>query len=149
MIHLQQNNKLKRIIYNICGELIVLVAPKSLSTLHLASYHKSIITKEKKELLHLSKKMLKIVSRFSQEDLQIHKQTETQDNIHLFYDVYDKKNDLTLKELKILRDYYYLIKNNNSFIMEHFYKKANNEQFYDEYSDILDELISRKQLKKH
>lgn len=120
MISLQQNGKLKRILCNICGELIVLVAPKTLSTLHLASFHKSIITNEKKELLKLSKKMLKITVRFSEDDLQIHKQNETQDDITLFYDVYNKRSDLTLKELKILRDYYYLIKSNHRFVINQF-----------------------------
>lgn len=61
--------------------------------------------------------MLKIIARFSEDDLQIHKQNENQDDIILFYDVYNKRNDLTLKELKILRDYYYLIKSNHRFVI--------------------------------
>lgn len=145
---MQQNDKLKRILCNICGELIVLVAPKTLSTLHLASFHKSIITKEKKELLKLSKKMLKITARFSEDDLQIHKQNETQDDINLFYDVYNKRNDLTLKKLKILRDYYYIIKSNHQFVINQFDRQSSDDQSYIQYSDNLDELIDKKRLRK-
>lgn len=143
MILLQQNDKLKRILCNICGELIVLVAPKTLSTLHLASFHKSIITKEKKELLKLSKKMLKIITRFSGDALQVYKQNETHDDINLFYDVYNNKDNLTLKELKALRDYYYLIESNHQFD-----RQSSDVQSYVQYSDNLDESIDKKRLRK-
>lgn len=143
MILLQQNDKLKRILCNICGELIVLVAPKTLSTLHLASFHKSIITKEKKELLKLSKKMLKIITRFSGDALQVYKQNETYDDINLFYDVYNNKDNLTLKELKALRDYYYLIESNHQFD-----RQSSDVQSYVQYSDNLDESIDKKRLRK-
>ena len=140
---MQQNDKLKRILCNICGELIVLVAPKTLSTLHLASFHKSIITKEKKELLKLSKKMLKIITRFSGDALQVYKQNETYDDINLFYDVYNNKDNLTLKELKALRDYYYLIESNHQFD-----RQSSDVQSYVQYSDNLDESIDKKRLRK-
>jgi len=143
VILLQQNDKLKRILCNICGELIVLVAPKTLSTLHLASFHKSIITKEKKELLKLSKKMLKIITRFSGDALQVYKQNETYDDINLFYDVYNNKDNLTLKELKALRDYYYLIESNHQFD-----RQSSDVQSYVQYSDNLDESIDKKRLRK-
>lgn len=140
---MQQNDKLKRILCNICGELIVLVAPKTFSTLHLASFHKSIITKEKKELLKLSKKMLKIITRFSGDALQVYKQNETYDDINLFYDVYNNKDNLTLKELKALRDYYYLIESNHQFD-----RQSSDVQSYVQYSDNLDESIDKKRLRK-
>jgi len=143
VILLQQNDKLKRILCNICGELIVLVAPKTLSTLYLASFHKSIITKEKKELLKLSKKMLKIITRFSGDALQVYKQNETYDDINLFYDVYNNKDNLTLKELKALRDYYYLIESNHQFD-----RQSSDVQSYVQYSDNLDESIDKKRLRK-
>lgn len=121
----------------------MLVAPKTLSTLHLASFHKSIITKEKKELLKLSKKMLKIITRFSGDALQVYKQNETYDDINLFYDVYNNKDNLTLKELKALRDYYYLIESNHQFD-----RQSSDVQSYVQYSDNLDESIDKKRLRK-
>ncbi len=131
-----------------CGELIVLFFPEKLSVLHLASFHKSIITKEKKELLKLSKKMLKIIARFSETDLQIYQQAENQNNISLFFDVYNKRNDLTLKELKVLRDYYYLVKSDHRFVINQFYGETSNDHSLIQYSDELDELIDKKRLRK-
>ena len=59
--------------------------------------------------------MLKIVSRFAKNDLEKLQLTENTNDVALFYEVYHHRNDLTLRELKILRDFYNIQKKHYSF----------------------------------
>lgn len=72
--------------------------------------------------------MLKIMNRVLEEN-QIEKM---ENNIHLFYELYNKREDLTLKELKILRDFCYRLE-----LVD-----------YHKYSESLDELIEEKRFIK-
>lgn len=141
---MSKNETLKRVFRNILGELIVLFAPKALSPLHLASFYKSRQTKERKELLKLSKKILKINTQISLNDLKNYQQDITSNNIKLFNDVYKRKNDLTLRELKILRNYCLLLKNNYRPVINEHYIYENKDFIDSNCNEILDEIIDKK-----
>lgn len=140
---MKNGNTLKKVVRFVCGEFIVLLVPNTLSTLHLSSFYKSCVMIEKKQLLKLSKKTLKIIFLFSENSFP-YQQDEIQNYVRLFYEAYSRKNDLTVKELKVLRDFYCLLRSNYSFMTVHQYKEQGESSYY----DILDELIDRKRLRK-
>lgn len=142
---MKNSSKIGKLVRHVCGEFIILLAPNTLSILHLSSFHKSSVMLEKKELLKLSKKMVKIVSQLSESDFY-NQSEEIQDPIKLFYEVYSRKNDLTVRKLKILRDYYDLIKSHYNFMSIQYREDGNS--LYNSYDDILDELIDKKRLRK-
>lgn len=97
---------LTKIMHYICRKGIILFAPQTLSTLHLASLYENKKTEEKKQLENLSRKMEKIVTKFPKKSLNKH----IEKNIELLDSAYNKKDSLTLKELKTLRNFCYLLK---------------------------------------
>ncbi len=135
---MQQNNVLKKLIINMCGELVALFAYKNYNILHLASLRESSITKEKKRLLKLSKKVLNISVRLSNDIIE--NDNIIVDNVQLLYEVYNHIDDLTKKELNILREFCYLLKQTNSFNLE---KKIDIKSYY-QYIDVIDNSIELK-----
>lgn len=75
--------------------------PGMLSPLHLACYSRSQKEAEekKKRFQKLSQKMKEITTRYKED------QEQESSNVELFYDVYHHIDDLSLKELKVLREY--------------------------------------------
>lgn len=155
--NMKGNNIIKRTVRCIAGELILLFAPGTLSTLHLASCygssgssstscssssHENSRTKQEKELLKLSKRMLKVATRLSENGSE--KDNRTQNNVELFYDLYNKRDNLTLKELKLLRDFYDILRHNNCFAVT---ESCETIKCY-EYSEAIDELIDEKRYMK-
>lgn len=136
---MRQTDTLKSIVRNICGELILLFAPNSLSPLHLSSFHKSILEKENKQLLKLSKKMSDIADRFLIDNKSYI------NNIELFYKVYNQIDDLTIKELNILYEFCYLLKQTNSFNSEN---KFGMDSYYKYINAIEGSIVSQKSKKK-
>lgn len=143
-IILKQTDTLKKVTRSVCRGLIVLFAPGILSPLTLASLYESSNTTQKKKLLKLSKKMLKIIKRISREDSEIQELTS---NIKLFYEVYNKRDILTLEELEILRNFCYAFEDKNSHVITRPYEEERENDIYCKYSRIIDELIEEKKLK--
>lgn len=143
-----QQNTFKKVVYNICGEVVSLFAYKTYSTLHLASLRGSTRTKENKELFKLSKKMLKIVTKFPLDNTDISESYyNMENNVKLFYEVYHRVEYLTVKELEVLYDYFSILRRHNYFYMI----KGNNivEFIVDsnQYSENIWDYIERKKIK--
>lgn len=145
---MKQNNLLKKTVGYLYRELILLFAPETLSPLHLASLYKSPITKNKKQLLKLTKKMLEVYRRLEENDILSNQFNIIDNNIKLFYDVYNNKDNLTLKELKILKKYCYTLKNNCSFTTIKCYSEGMEKYNYDQCSKTLNKLIDQKRIKR-
>lgn len=146
---MQQKNPLKKVACNICGELVSLFAYKSFNTLHLASLRESSITKEKKKLLKLSKKIVSIATKFPPNEIEDSEQYANMDcNVKLFFEVYNKMEYLTLKELRLLYDFCYILRRQGYFsvIKDNDAKEAINR--YNQYSDNIYELIELKKVRK-
>ncbi len=98
-------NNMKKKYHNICGGLLITFFSWTLSPLYIASYGYVLQkNKEKKKLTKLSKKMIKIVSKNPQIGIDFHVEKQC-DNEQLFNMIYPKMNDLSVKELKLLRDF--------------------------------------------
>lgn len=141
---MKQTDTLKRVARSLCRGMIVLFAPRILSPLTLASLYESSNTTQKKKLLKLSKKMLKIIKRISREDSELQELTS---NIKLFYEVYNKREFLTLEELEILRNFCYAFEDKNSLVITRPYEEERENDIYYKYSRMIDELIEEQKLK--
>ncbi len=86
--------------------------PNMLSPLHLACYSRSQkeLEEKKRRFQRLSQKMKEITTRYKEEEED---QEQEPSNVELFYDVYHHIDDLSLKELKVLREYCSLLKDVN------------------------------------
>lgn len=78
--------------------------PDLLSPLHLACYSRCQREREEeeKDFQKVSQKMRKIMTRYPENETS---QDGVTSNVKLFYDVYNHIDDLSLKELKVLRRY--------------------------------------------
>lgn len=129
-------NKIKDSIEYIERSLLITFFSNMLSPLHIAAHIMSIEDLEReKKLLKLSKKMLKIVNRFKELEY---------DNIKLFYEVYNKKENLSVKELQTLRDFCYALEDKYDLTIK---KSPDEEKEYDiyyKYSEELDKFLEEK-----
>lgn len=144
-----QQNTFKKVVYNICGEVVSLFAYKTYSTLHLAGLRGSTRTKENKELFKLSKKMLKIVTKFPPDNTDISERYyNMENNVKLFYEVYHRMEYLMVKELELLYDYFSILRRQNYF----YTMKDNNiiESIVEsnQYSENIWDFIERKKIKR-
>lgn len=133
---------------SIAGELIILFVPQLLSPLHLASYHSYQIGKEReKKLKRLSKKMILIKSRFGDVEEEQLNSLDNIDRVELFYQVYHHLNDLTIKELKILRDFCYALNDQYDLRISRSDKESEQDVYY-RYRSQIDDFIDLKTYKK-
>jgi len=133
---------------SIVGEIIVLSVPQLLSPLHLASYHSYKMGNErKKKLKRLSRKMFLINSRFTNlEDNQLDL-LEDINHVELFHQVYNHVDELSVKELKVLRDFCYALDNPYDLRISRD-NKEREQDIYDKYRSKIDNIIDSKTYKK-
>lgn len=123
--------------------------PGMLSPLHIAGHKLSIDEyNREKEITKWSKKMLQITTRFSKDNSELSKQSKQLDNVELFYIVYNRMDDLTLKELKILRKFCYALRDKYDLTIKRDHEKESEDDIYEKYSDIIDNFIDGKRLRK-
>lgn len=108
-----KKNLIEKLFYPIVRGIMITFLPGLLSPLHLACYSRCQKELEEKEktFKKVSQKMREITIRYPEDKVS---QEEMTPNIKLFYDVYSHIDDLSLKELKVLRKYCCTIEDVNS-----------------------------------
>lgn len=140
---MKNNNSFKKISDSILRELILLFAPETLNTLHLASLYNDSKSKERiRKIKICRKKIYKIIIRFKENDLEYYKQLN---NVQLFYTIYNKMEYLDQKELKILRDFCYSLSDKYDLrIRRDEDEEETEDQIYYKYSNIIDNIIDER-----
>lgn len=137
---LKDNSKLKEIIKNIGGGLLVIFVP-GLSPLYIASYKYGIDSEEcEKELKRLSKKLVKINYRLTGRETQT-------DSKELFCEICKQMDSLSLKELKVLRKFCNAIDKQNGLDLRIHRHEDKIIDFISKHRNIIDEYIDSKKAK--
>lgn len=141
MIYIK-TNKVKDTFSAILGGIIILFLS---NPLFITSYLSSIEDKERnKKLNKLSRKMLPIANNFTR--LEVPESLNDINRVELFYKVYEHIDHLTLKELKILRDFCYALNDKYDLTIKHGIETE--DEIYRKYSSELDDLIEKRAKEK-
>lgn len=143
-----KTTKRRKIVSSIISDLIILLFPQRLSPLHLASYYTDKKEKEReKRVNELAKKMKSIANHYT----TIEGKTDAIDNHHhvaLFYQVYEHLDSLTVRELKIVRDFCDALYNPYDLRIVTNEEIETEEKIYYQYHDILDATIEKRGKRK-
>lgn len=137
-------------ISSVASEVLILFLPQLLSPLHLASYYFYKKSKDReKELNRLSKKMILITNRFTKIEEEKINSLEDINYLELFYNVYRQVDKLTLRELKVLRNFCYALHNPYDLtIIKGDQKIEIVDEVYYKYSNELDGYMDKKTKRK-
>lgn len=146
---MKKTNKVPESVLSIIRTLFIIFLPSLLSPLHIAGHQLSIEdSNRQKKILKLSKKMLKIVNHFSQSDSQSNEDFKQLSNVELFYKVYNRIEELSLKELTVLRDFCYALYDKYDLRITRDWEEECENDIYDKYSEVIDKILKEKTPKK-
>lgn len=141
MIYIK-TNKIKDAFSTILGGIIILFINNPLC---IASYYWGIEDNERnKKLNRLSRKMLPIANNFTKKESPC--ALDNINRVELFYKVYENIDYLTLKELKILRNFCYALEDRYDLRIKH--EVETEDEIYRKYSSELDEKLEKREKEK-
>lgn len=88
--------------------------------------------------------MVLIFNRFEKTEEEKLDSLDNINRVELFYKVYRQMNYLTLRELKILRNFCYALHNPYDLTIASDYKTESEEEVYYKYSGVLDNYMEKK-----
>lgn len=142
---MKDENKLKKISFFILRTLVVVFVP-NISPLHLVSYKTGIEeSQRKRSLSKYKKKMIRILDKFPQSEIYPRQELDT---IQLFYQVYNHIDELTVKELKVLSNFCYLLDNKYDLRISESGEEESEQDIYYHYSYKIDKFLENRLLKK-
>jgi len=129
---MKKGNNLEKFIYPLCRNLLITFIPNMLNPLQIAS-HSYGIKKEKDEKRQkkLSHKINKIATRI------LDNPVPAENNQDLFLNVYQKLDELTQSELKLMKEMYSCLK-----------ETKKEKVTFEKYSEIICDTIELKKVKK-
>lgn len=141
---MKKKNKAQDIFFNFCESFLMAFFHHSLNSLHIASYAYDIEKrKAQKRKEKLESQMIDITTLLPDYTLN----TIYDENNNLFFNIYQQIDKLTIKQLHILREYCYILREEKRINSSQIYQNEKPEN-YSLYIDTISDVIEQNKVKR-